>query len=165
MAATAIMTVGAFVDKATELKLDITNTKDGTLTFNSTKFEALKSIIGEANLKPMEGVENTYTFRLKDGKKVLNYVVRLQKQVHEAKDKDIKVWSGKAGEFGVKVIYHRLKDGKKQFRIFISYKANGKLVRRRLVNDEVKKFESDEAGMVGYAKALTAEVLQKVKTA
>ena len=165
MAATAIMTLEAFVSKAEELKLDLTNTKDGVLTFNSTKFEALKSIIGEANIKPKEGVENMFTFRLKDGKKTITYEARLQKQVHEAKDKDIKVWSGKAGEFGVKVIYHRLKDGEKQYRIFISYKANGKLVRRRLVNDEVKKFESDEKGMVEYAKALKAEALQKVKTA
>lgn len=166
MATTTIMTIDEFV-RAADGKMDITATKEGVLTFTASKFEVLKSIIGEKSLEPMEGAENTYTFKLREGKgkKVLVYIAKVQKQVHEAKDRDIKVWSGKTGEFGVKVIYHRQKSGEKQFRIFISYKSNGKLVRRRLVNDEVKKLESDEKGMVAYAKSLKADGIQSIKTA
>ena len=60
-----------------------------------------------------------------------------EKQVHIPRDRDIKIESGKVGDIGVKLIYHRMKDGEKQFRIFLSQKIDGKLKRVRLVNDEI----------------------------
>ena len=52
-------------------------------------------------------------------------------QVHEAKDRDIKIKSGKVGDINVKMIYHREKDGTKQYRIFLAQKVDGKLKRTR----------------------------------
>lgn len=66
------------------------------------------------------------------------------KQVHEVKDRDIKIESGKVGDIGVKLIYHREKDGTKQFRIFLSQKVDGKLKRIRYMTEELKTNQKDE---------------------
>lgn len=66
------------------------------------------------------------------------------KQVHEAKDRDIKIESGKIGDIGVKMIYHREKDGSKQYRIFLATKVDGKLKRTRYMTEELKKNQKDE---------------------
>lgn len=67
-----------------------------------------------------------------------------EKQVHEAKDRDIKIESGKVGNINVKMIYHREKDGTKQFRIFLAQKVNGKLKRVRYMTEELKANQKDE---------------------
>lgn len=66
------------------------------------------------------------------------------KQVHEAKDRDIKIESGKIGDVNVKMIYHREKDGTKQYRIFLAQKVDGKLKRTRFMNEELKANQKDE---------------------
>ena len=66
------------------------------------------------------------------------------KQVHEAKDRDIKIKSGKVGDINVKMIYHREKDGTKQYRIFLAQKVDGKLKRTRYMTEELKKNQKDE---------------------
>lgn len=66
------------------------------------------------------------------------------KQVHEAKDRDIKIESGKVGDINVKMIYHREKDGTKQYRIFLAQKVDGKLKRTRYITEELKKVQKDE---------------------
>lgn len=66
------------------------------------------------------------------------------KQVHEAKDRDIKIESGKVGDINVKMIYHREKDGTKQYRIFLAQKVDGKLKRTRYMTEELKKNQKDE---------------------
>lgn len=66
------------------------------------------------------------------------------KQVHEPKDRDIKIESGKVGDIGVKMIYHREKDGTKQFRIYLAQKVDGKLKRIRYNTEEMKKNQKDE---------------------
>lgn len=66
------------------------------------------------------------------------------KQVHEAKDRDIKIESGKVGDINVKMIYHREKDGTKQYRIFLAQKVDGKLKRTRYMTEELKVNQKDE---------------------
>ena len=86
-----------------------------------------------------------------------------EKQVHIPRDRDIKIESGKVGDIGVKLIYHRMKSGEKQFRIFLSQKIDGKLKRVRLVNDEIKSIEKDEKKMIEYLhKILNKEIEVKV---
>ena len=77
------------------------------------------------------------------------------KQVHVARDRDIKIDSKKVGDIGVKIIYHRMKDGEKQYRIFIAEKVDGKLKRTRLVNDNIKAIQSDEKKMDEYFSKIT----------
>lgn len=67
-----------------------------------------------------------------------------EKQVHEAKDRDIKIESGKVGDINVKMIYHREKDGNKQYRIFLAQKIDGKLKRTRYMTEELKANQKDE---------------------
>lgn len=66
------------------------------------------------------------------------------KQVHEAKDRDIKIESGKIGDINIKMIYHREKDGTKQYRIFLAQKVDGKLKRTRFMTEELKANQRDE---------------------
>lgn len=77
------------------------------------------------------------------------------KQIHESRDRDIKIESGKVGDINVKLIYHRMtKDNSKQYRIFLSKKIDGKLKRTRLVNDEIKAIQTDEKKMLEYYKKI-----------
>lgn len=87
-----------------------------------------------------------------------------QKQVHIARDRDIKIDSCKVGDIGVKIIYHRMKDQSKQYRIYIAEKVDDKLKRTRLVNDEIKAIQSDEKKMIAYYQKITkgAAELKKV---
>ena len=79
----------------------------------------------------------------------------VQKQVHVARDRDIKIESKKVGDIGVKLIYHRTKDGTKQYRIFIAQKVDGVLKRNRLNNDELKAIDRDEAKCLNYFNKIT----------
>lgn len=104
---------------------------------------------------------------LKKGRKKVTYQVKewtKTKQVHIPRDRDIKIDSCKVGDIGVKIIYHRMKDGEKQFRIYIAEKVDGKLKRTRLVNDDIKAIQSDEKKMVAYYQKITkgAAELKKV---
>ena len=104
---------------------------------------------------------------LKKGRKKVVYQVKewsKPKQVHIPRDRDIKIESTKVGDIGVKIIYHRMKDGEKQFRIYIAEKVDGKLKRTRLVNDDIKAIQSDEKKMVAYYQKITkgAAELKKV---
>ena len=79
----------------------------------------------------------------------------VQKQVHIARDRDIKIESKKVGDIGVKLIYHRTKDGTKQYRIFIAQKVDGVLKRNRLNNDELKAIDRDESKCLNYFNKIT----------
>lgn len=104
---------------------------------------------------------------LKKGRKKVTYQIKewsKTKQVHIPRDRDIKIYSCKVGDIGVKIIYHRMKDQSKQYRIYIAEKVDGKLKRTRLVNDEIKNIQSDEKKMVAYYQKITkgAAELKKV---
>lgn len=86
-----------------------------------------------------------------------------EKQVHEAKDRDIKIESGKVGDINVKMIYHREKDGTKQYRIFLAQKIDGKLKRTRYMTEELKKVQKDEKAVKAvYDKILAGKIKVKV---
>ena len=133
-------------------------------------FEELENIAGEKGLV-IVNTENENIFNLKTSEKSRTIKMKVEvqeeevkeKQVHIPRDRDIKIESGKVGDIGVKLIYHRMKDGEKQFRIFLSQKIDGKLKRVRLVNDEIRSIEKDEKKMVEYLhKILNKEIKVKV---
>ena len=133
-------------------------------------FEELENIAGEKGLV-IVNTENENIFNLKTSEKSRTIKMKVEvqeeevkeKQVHIPRDRDIKIESGKVGDIGVKLIYHRMKDGEKQFRIFLSQKIDGKLKRVRLVNDEIKSIEKDEKKMIEYLhKILNKEIEVKV---
>ena len=133
-------------------------------------FEELENIAGEKGLV-IVNTENENIFNLKTSEKSRTIKMKVEvqeeevkeKQVHIPRDRDIKIESGKVGDIGVKLIYHRMKDGEKQFRIFLSQKIDGKLKRVRLVNDEIKSIEKDEKKMIEYLhKILNEEIKIKV---
>ena len=132
-------------------------------------FEELENLAGERGLV-IVNTDNDNIFNLKTSEKAKTVKMEVevqeeevQKQVHIPRDRDIKIESGKVGDIGVKLIYHRMKDGEKQFRIFLSQKVDGKLKRVRLVNDEIKSIEKDEKKMVEYLhKILNKEIKIKV---
>ena len=127
--------------------------------------EQLDNLISEG--WQMEESDDETQVVLKKGRKKVIYQVRewsKTKQVHTPQDRDIKIESTKVGDIGVKLIYHRMKDGEKQFRIFIAEKVDDKLKRTRLVNDEIKNIQSDEKKMLTYYQRITkgAAELKKV---
>lgn len=127
--------------------------------------EQLDNLISEG--WQMEESEDETQVVLKKGRKKVTYQIKewsKTKQVHIPRDRDIKIDSCKVGDIRVKIIYHRMKDGEKQFRIFIAEKVDGKLKRTRLVNDEIKNIQSDEKKMVAYYQKITkgAAELKKV---
>lgn len=91
----------------------------------------------------------------KSDKKKSDKNEEVQKQVHIARDRDIKIESKKVGDIGVKLIYHRTKDGTKQYRIYIAQKVDGVLKRNRLNNDELKAIDRDEAKCLNYFNKIT----------
>ena len=132
-------------------------------------FEELENLAAEKGLI-ISNTDNENIFNLKTSEKAKTVKMEVevqeeevQKQVHIPRDRDIKIESGKVGDIGVKLIYHRMKDGEKQFRIFLSQKIDGKLKRVRLVNDEIKSIEKDEKKMIEYLhKILNKEIKIKV---
>ena len=134
-------------------------------------FEELENLAGERGLVIVNtDNENIFNLKTSEKAKTVKMEVEVQdeeevkeKQVHIPRDRDIKIESGKVGDIGVKLIYHRMKDGEKQFRIFLSQKVDGKLKRVRLVNDEIKSIERDEKKMIEYLhKILNKEIKVKV---
>lgn len=72
-------------------------------------------------------------------------------QIHISRDKDIKIDMIKISEYNLKLIYHRKKDNSKEFRIFISYKdKEKKLIRKRYINEDIKKIHSEENKMIEF---------------
>ena len=112
--------------------------------------EEMENFAGENNLVVVDTEnENKYELRTSKRAKTAKFIIQIAeepkaKQVHEAKDRDIKIESGKVGDIGVKMIYHREKDGTKQYRIFLAQKVDGKLKRTRYMTEELKANQKDE---------------------
>lgn len=75
---------------------------------------------------------------------IVDMMPKKPKQVHVPRDRDIKIVSDKVGDIGVKMIYHREKDGTKQYRIFLAKKIDGKLKRIRYMTEELRENQKDE---------------------
>lgn len=70
-------------------------------------------------------------------------------QIHEKKDKDIKIDMRKINQYNLKLIYHRKKDDSKEYRLFISFKDDDNQLRRiRYINDDIKKIHDKESEMI-----------------
>lgn len=79
----------------------------------------------------------------------------IKNQIHIPRDRDIKIDMKKIDNYNIKLIYHRKKDNKKEYRLFISFKDEENNLRRiRMINDEIKSIHSDEKKMIEYFKKL-----------
>ena len=90
--------------------------------------------------------------------------IRNESQIHNMKDKDIKILSKKreSDNHSFKLIYHRDKDSKKEYRIFESFKDENKKLRRiRIRNSEIRKIEKNEKKMIEYFNSLFEEKKEK----
>lgn len=132
--------------------------------------EEMENFAAEQNLVVVDtDDENKYELRTSKRAKTAKFIIQIAeekkaKQVHEAKDRDIKIESGKVGDINVKMIYHREKDGTKQYRIFLAQKVDGKLKRTRFMTEELKKNQKDEV----YVKKVYDSIIAgktKVKVA
>lgn len=112
--------------------------------------EEMENFAGENNLVVIDtNDENKYELKTSKRAKTVKYIVEIKseekpKQVHESRDRDIKIESGKVGDINVKMIYHREKDGTKQYRIFLAQKVDGKLKRTRYMTEELRTNQKDE---------------------
>lgn len=106
---------------------------------------AAAKVEGKKVIRGKKGTKNEGFVKV-DGEQyqVVEKMPEKEKQVHEAKDRDIKIESGKVGDINVKMIYHREKDGTKQYRIFLAQKVDGKLKRTRYMTEELKANQKDE---------------------
>ena len=106
----------------------------------------------EKEFKILKKSDREIQIRNKKNQKIINIFII---QIHESKDKDIKIKSDKIEEYNLKLIYHRKSNSEKEFRIFISfYDENKKLRRKRLINSEIKKIDSDESKMIEFFDSL-----------
>lgn len=106
----------------------------------------------EKEFKILKKSEREIQIRDKKNRKILNIFII---QIHESRDRDIKIKSDKIDEFNLKLIYHRKSNSDKEFRIFISfYDENKKLRRKRLINSDIKKIDSDESKMIEFFDSL-----------
>ena len=132
---------------------------------NNSQYERFINYLNE-NFKDeyeMREDENKISFREK--KNHSNMIqIKNESQIHISRDKDIKIISRKrdSDSHNFKMIYHRDKDNKKEFRIFESFRdENNKLKRIRIRNSEIKKIEKNEEKMKKYFDSLFEEKKEK----
>lgn len=83
-------------------------------------------------------------------------------QIHNKIDRDIKIDMKKIDEYNIKLIYHRKKDDSKEYRLFISYKdENKKLIRKRMINDNIRKIHNNEDKMIDFFNKIKKSDIQK----
>lgn len=109
------------------------------LNKDSIKKENEKIILNLSQFNKIEMIDKEL---LKDES---NYILKIQS--HESKDRDIKIDSRKIDNFNLKLIYHRLKDESKEYRLFLSFKENDSLKRIRLINSKIREIQKDESKM------------------
>ena len=92
----------------------------------------------------------------------LNLFFEKKIQIHNKIDRDIKIDMKKIDNYNIKLIYHRKKDDSKEYRLFISYKdENKKLIRKRMINDNIKKIHNDENKMIEFFNKIKKSDIQK----
>lgn len=121
-----------------------------TIEKKNMTIEEMENFATENNLK-IKDTENENIFYLYSGRsKKFEVEIQEEKKERKSLDRDIKIKSDKIDDIGVKLIYHRKKDGSKEYRIFIAQKKDGKLIRNRLRNDKIQAIQNDEAKMIEY---------------
>lgn len=92
----------------------------------------------------------------------LNLFFEKKIQIHNKIDRDIKIDMKKIDDYNIKLIYHRKKDDSKEYRLFISYKdENKKLIRKRMINDSIRKIHNNEDKMIDYFNKIKKSDIQK----
>ena len=141
------------------------NEEENIYIMNNSQYERFINYLNE-NFKDeyeMREDENKISFREK--KNHSNMIqIKNESQIHIYRDKDIKIISRKrdSDSHNFKMIYHRDKDNKKEFRIFESFRdENNKLKRIRIRNSEIKKIEKNEEKMKKYFDSLFEEKKEK----
>lgn len=138
-----------------------------TLETKKMTWDAMNDICEKNNWKFSEVNDSENKFLIKEGRKNIGYIEVSEeakpKQVHISRDRDIKIDSKKVGDYNIKLIYHRMKDDSKQYRIYISYKSEeGKLIRKRYIGDDIKNVHDNEKKSIDVFNKLDLKAIKKV---
>lgn len=126
-----------------EIKEEIKNLMND-LSINYEESKNNKILISDRNKIELLSY---YDYKLSDEE--IESIFEKKIQIHEKKDKDIKIDMRKIKEYNLKLIYHKKKDDSKEYRLFISFKDNSSQLRRiRLINDDIKKIHDNENKMI-----------------
>ena len=141
------------------------NEEENIFIMNNSQYQRFINYLNEnhKNEYEMREEENKISFRDKSNHDNM-IQIRIEFQIHQMRDKDIKIISQKreSDNHSFKLIYHREKDNKKEYRIFESFRdENNKLKRIRLRNSEIKKIEKNEKKMREYFESLFREEKEK----
>lgn len=127
------------------------NEETSVYTMNLSQMERFKKVVDETEeVKLQVSPDDELLYRLVSGE--FSVTISVDPQYHITSDKDTKVWTEKVGDKSFKLIYHRDKDGKKEYRLYMAEKVNGKLKRTRIVNDDIRKIHSNEKKFTQYFK-------------
>ena len=140
------------------------NEEENIHIMNNSQFERFMNYLNENFKDEYEYKEEEDKIIFREKKNHNNQImIRNESQIHISKDKDIKIDSRKREDnHSFKLIYHRDKEGKKEYRIFESYKdENQKLKRIRLRNSDIRKIEKNEKKMIDYFNSLFEEKKEK----
>lgn len=141
------------------------NEDENIFIMNNSQYQRFLDYLNEnfKNEFEMKEEEDRISFRDKENHENM-IQIQIQFQIHQMRDKDIKIISRKreSDNHSFKLIYHRDKDNKKEYRIFESFRdENNKLKRIRLRNSEIKKIEKNEKKMKDYFESLFREEKEK----
>lgn len=141
------------------------NEEENIYIMNNSQYQRFLDYLNNnfKNEFEMKEEEDKISFRDKDNHDNM-IQIQIQFQIHEMRDKDIKIISKKreSDSHNFKLIYHRDKDNKKEYRIFESFRdSDNKLRRIRLRNSEIKKIEKNEKKMIEYFNSLFEEKKEK----
>lgn len=132
---------------------------------NNSQYERFINYLNENFKDEFEIKEDENKISFREKKNHSNMIqIRNESQIHIQRDKDIKIISRKrdSDSHSFKLIYHRDKDNKKEYRIFESFRdENNKLKRIRIRNSEIKKIEKNEEKMKKYFDSLFEEKKEK----
>ena len=134
---------------------------------NNSQYERFINYLNENFKDEFEIKEDENKISFREKKNHSNMIqIKNESQIHISRDKDIKIISRKrdSDSHNFKMIYHRDKDNKKEYRIFESFKdENNKLKRIRIRNSEIKKIEKNKDKMMKYFNSLFKEEKKEKK--
>ena len=141
------------------------NEDENFIIMNNSQYQRFLDYLNENFKNEFEMKEEEDRISFRDKSNHDNMIqIQIQFQIHLERDRDIKIESRKreSDNHSFKLIYHRDKDNKKEYRIFESFRdSNNKLKRIRLRNDEIKKIEKNEKKMKDYFNSLFEEKKEK----
>ena len=141
------------------------NEDENIYILNNSQYQRFIDFLNENFKDEYEYKEEEDKIIFREKKNHSNMIqIRNESQIHISRDKDIKIESRKreSDNHSFKLIYHRDKDNKKEYRIFESFRdSDNKLKRIRLRNDEIKKIEKNEKKMKDYFNSIFKEEKKK----